>query len=392
MIMVSSVSLAAPRAGDGIRILALAEHFSSKCELTLLSPTPANQLPSSLARLSEHWHVPLRRRGAVSTAIRIGMLRAPYDAARFHYRLRLPRLAADYFDVAYIHQPQGWALWERMRVNISARLVVADLQNDEPDMWFQRARAETHWLLRIACLRLGDRSETRFRTLLRDANLVMCVSDRDRETLLGRHGPSYAHKVRLVPNGVDVAYFKPPDHYPRSPKSVVFVGSLNTRMNQKAVDALLLVWPTVLTRIPEAALTIAGRNPPRRLARITSPSVRVVSSPADIRPFLWGAGAFVAPFLVGGGTKIKILEAMAACTPVVASPAAVQGLPMIVGTHYVSIDRIDEIPDVISGLLLDSGRTAAIAAEAAKLALEFDWSGIATRALEMVRNQVPART
>jgi glycosyltransferase involved in cell wall biosynthesis len=382
--MLSPISLAEPRAGDGVRILALAQSFCKEAELTLASPTPLDRIPPELNGLVDHWPISLKRRGNIATAIRATVPTITYDQARYRYRVDLPRVISDTYDAAYIHLPQGWSLWEVVQRRVRAGVVVTDVQNDELDMWLQRGAAEKHWVLRQACLRFAKRSDARTRRMVSGSDLIMVVSDRDGKTLQQRLGPTVAQKLRMVPNGVDVAYFTSSGTRSRRRRSAVFIGSLDTRMNQKAARELLDVWPSVVSRLPDATLTIAGRNPPPWLVRGANQSVRVVASPQDVRPYLWEAGAFVAPFQAGGGTKIKILEAMAAGAPIVAMPSGVQGLGLVAHKHYIPIDRIEDLPAALTDLERD-GEADAIAREAADIASKHDWAAVGLEAVEDVR-------
>lgn len=385
--MFSPVSLATPRAGDGVRILGLAQSFCKTSGLTLASPTPFDKLPPELGGLEAHWAISFMRRGNIVTGVRAALPGVTYDSARYRYGIDLPGGGPHAFDAVYVNLPQGWSIWERIRRHVMARVVVIDVQNDELDMWNQRAAAETHWLLRQACIRFGQRSEARTRRMVIGANLIVVVSERDAITLERRLGPAIVPKLRVVPNGVDVSYFRPPATNIRDHRSAVFVGSLDTRMNQKAARELIDVWPRVTKQVPHAKLTIAGRNPPPWLARSASESVRVVSSPPDIRPYLWEAGAFVAPFEAGGGTKIKLLEAMAAGAPIVSSASGVQGLSVEAHKHYVPIDRIDDLPAALTDLT-NAGEGDAIAREATQIAEMYDWAAIGRGAVDHVRSTV----
>lgn len=120
-------------------------------------------------------------------------------------------------------------------------------------------------------------------------------------------------------------------------KDVLFVGSMMYAPNQEAVDALISIFPKVLPQ--EAKLVLAGRAaeqlPPKV---IQNPSVRLASNPPDILPFLQDAGFTAMPIRSGSGTRLKVLEAMAAGVVVIATQKAVEGLGLVPGVHFVQAE------------------------------------------------------
>jgi glycosyltransferase involved in cell wall biosynthesis len=154
-------------------------------------------------------------------------------------------------------------------------------------------------------------------------------------------------------------------------------------MNETAVRHLLMkFWPAVRRKVPDSTLVIAGRNPPSWMLKAEGNGVAVIASPRDVRPYLWESTAFAAPFAVGGGTKIKVLEAMAAGTPVIGTRAAIQGIPAEAGRHYLHADDPQEFADAFSRLVGDDHLVRALTDSASAMVEQFDWSKIAANALE----------
>jgi glycosyltransferase involved in cell wall biosynthesis len=390
MLMVSPVSLVSPRSGEGVRIQAIARHMARDCSLTLISPTPPEDLDKTelTSSIADHRYVPLKILGAAATAARSVVL--PYDTAHFRYRpANGPSL--ERFDVYYAHQPRGWELLSKTCVDAIGSVSVADLQNDDHDLWMQRAAFEKSTPIRIACRIYGRRAADKLRRLIKETSLVFCVSEVDMASMIKREGASTAPKFEVVPNGVDNASFSPPSENRRLPSSFVFVGSLDIRMNQVAAKSLLEIWPAVLRHNPNAVLTLAGRNPPTWLERAQSTTIRVVSSPRDVRPYLWEASAFLAPFDVGAGTKIKLLEAMSAEVPIIATRASMQGIPAGPDRHYIEIGGRDDIPAAAARILENPTLATELAGTAKQLAAAFDWSVIAHRAFERIEESLANR-
>ena len=158
--------------------------------------------------------------------------------------------------------------------------------------------------------------------ICRWANAVTLVSEHEARLLRELTG---AANVHTVTNGVDLDYFSPPA--PGAESGCVFIGALDYFPNIDGITWFArTVWPNVRQRHPEARLSIVGRNPNRSVLELRAvPGVDVVGQVADIRPYLDRAAVAVAPLRIARGLQNKVLEAMAAGKPVVASPAASAG-------------------------------------------------------------------
>jgi glycosyltransferase involved in cell wall biosynthesis len=144
-----------------------------------------------------------------------------------------------------------------------------------------------------------------------------------------------------VPTGVDVEFFQPPQGA-RTQRSLVFLGSMDWMPN---IDGICwfaeTVWPLVKKNFPDATLAIVGRKPVEKVKQLAArePSITVTGTVDDVRPHLAQAQAMVVPLRVGGGTRIKIFEAMATSIPVVSTRIGAEGLPV---RHGESILLADE--------------------------------------------------
>lgn len=388
ILMVSPVSLGSPRTGESIRVLALVKNLARLSEVTLISPSCESELRAlGLAALLKGYRtIEMIRFGQALTVARSIVF--SYDQARFAYRWPDKTTDLGEFEVVYAHQPRGWDVWRQMKSSglaASPRLRVVDLQNDDHDLWVQHGRHEPRWATRLVARAYAHRAAKKLRQISAEADLICCVSDVDRDSLVGREGDQLLSRIAVVPNGVDCQWFAPPTNSLREATSAVLIGSLDTRMNQTVARALLAVWPHVRALLPEATLMIAGRNPPGWLLSANSPSVHVVASPQDIRPYLWQGGAFLAPFRAAAGTKIKILEAMAAGVPVIATNAALQGIPAIPWKHFLPIHDANGIPAAFRSLTANPRIAADLSKNGQRFAAAFDWSRIASDALFRVQ-------
>jgi len=177
-------------------------------------------------------------------------------------------------------------------------------------------------------------------SILRSAFGHIVCSERERDQLL-RCAPSA--RVAAVENGVETDYFAGAGSAPGADRRIVFVGAMDYFPNKDAaVHFAHRIWPAVRSRLGEIELAIVGTNPgPEVLALGTLPGVRVTGSVPDVRPWYAGALAAVVPLRTGGGTRLKILEAIAAGVPVVSTPLGAEGLDVVDGESVLLADEED---------------------------------------------------
>lgn len=186
------------------------------------------------------------------------------------------------------------------------------------------------------------------------ATRCIAVSDQDARQLAVEFG---ARQVDVVENGVDIDYFAPGGES-RDHHTILFLGSLDWRPNLDAVRLLIeQIFPTVQRQEPQARLQIVGRKPPEWLRRLVDrPGVELHADVADVRPFLRRAGMLAVPLRIGGGSRLKILEALACATPVVASRIGAEGLDLEPGIHADIADDIPQMADAIIRALRQPNR------------------------------------
>lgn len=210
---------------------------------------------------------------------------------------------------------------------------------------------------------------------------VIAVSERDLNFFLETYG---VRGAETIPTGVDFDFFgglasPPPATIEPRGGHLVFTGSMDWPANIDAMTYCMNeIWPMIAAVRPDARLTIVGRNPPAALvdkARARSFKWQFTGFVDDVRPFIRDADLYIVPLRVGGGTRIKIYEAMAMRRPVVSTSIGVEGLPIATGDHYRQADTAAAFAEAVLQLLA----APAEAAEMAENAYDFILKRYSTR-------------
>jgi len=210
------------------------------------------------------------------------------------------------------------------------------------------------------------RKMRRFESVVgRKFDAVIAVSQRDKRTFERDYG--WRH-VSAIDTAVDVEHYQPNGAEPR-PGHVVFLGSMDWPANEDGVRHFVdKVWPGVRRAHPEARFTIVGRNPSAAVRRLAgAQGIEVTGTVPDVRPYLAEAAVVVVPLLVGGGTRIKIFEAMAMARPVVSTTLGAEGLPVVPGEHLVVEDEPGRFSAAVSRLLRDGSAASSLGERARTL-------------------------
>jgi glycosyltransferase involved in cell wall biosynthesis len=235
------------------------------------------------------------------------------------------------------------------------------------------------------------------RDLLPRYTCVVAVAGRDKSHFQRMYG---VENISMIPTGVDLDYFtfkKSLTLEGHNGGTVVFTGSMDWMANVDGVEFFMdAVWPAVSLARSEAKCVIVGRSPPQTLverARALRLNWEFTGFVEDVRPFVHNAHVYVVPLRVGGGTRIKIYEAMAMGCPVVSTRIGVEGLPVEHDRHYLEADSGEAMAAAILSLLDDRERSARLSLQARAYVEEnMSAGGVATlfeqiciRALETAR-------
>jgi polysaccharide biosynthesis protein PslH len=201
------------------------------------------------------------------------------------------------------------------------------------------------------------------RQVCRAVKRIIAVSEEDAETMRAEYG---AADVRPVPTGVDIDYFLPPEQVERS-QSLVFVGSMDWSPNVDGIEWFVGdILPRIRQRLPDCFFTIAGRLPGASIRKMAGvyPHIRVTGTVEDVRPYLWESAVSVVPLRIGGGTRLKIFEAMAARIPVVSTTIGAEGLAVSNGHNIRIADTPEDFADRCMELLADPAARCRLASSA----------------------------
>lgn len=388
-----------PRKGTAVRNYYLMRAAARRHEVHLLTFAPG-PLPAEVRSHLSGWcagveAVPMPLR---SVASRIGDLRpgGPPDLAR---RLWSPLFAAKLATALHhqsfdLVQVEGLELAPYLRAaagnQSQAPFRLLDEHNCEytlqASVWEIQRHRPMRWPGALYSRVQSARLRAFERWACRAAHGVLVVSDEDRIALraLDRRISPW-----IIPNGIDCDYYAHapvPESAPATAESdLLFVGTLDYRPNTDAVDWLLDdIMPAIWRELPDTRLRLVGPGATHRLRERAGPRLMVEGEVPDVRPYLAATKLVVTPVRMGGGVRFKALEAMAARVPLVATPAAMTGIPVRPGTEVEVAARAGDFAARVVALLRDEPRRRTLAAAALRLVTrEFDWPVIATRIEEV---------
>jgi glycosyltransferase involved in cell wall biosynthesis len=224
------------------------------------------------------------------------------------------------------------------------------------------------------------------RDTCRRAGKVVAVSAIDSQTFADLFG---VKNVSSVQTGVDIGYFEPPAH--TEPKAdLIFVGSMDWLPNIDGVQYFVSeILPLIRKRRPDCRVAIAGRRPTQAIQDLgkRDSGILVTGTVPDVRPYLWGSSISVVPLRIGGGTRLKIFEAMAAKLPVVSTTVGAEGLPVTDSKHIAIADSPERFAQRCLELLSDGERCKHMAMEAWDLvARQFSWDAVTREFEDMLQD------
>jgi sugar transferase (PEP-CTERM/EpsH1 system associated) len=379
-----------PSWGFGIRVYHLLRYLSARHRVTLLSYAWGHQ-GEQVKALRAFCHAVeavdappaffnARRRAQLGSV----MSRAPYSARSIQagglQRALDGLLSAESFDLIQVESAPAACLDYH-----GHPAVVLDEHNVEYELLSRMARTDRSLPRRL----FNGLEYLKMRRLEQQAwgsvRACVCTSEAD-AAIMRRYGAR--GEVAVVPNGVDLEFFKPGEGSPE-PDSLVFTGTFNYRPNVDAATFFVReVLPMIVRARPETVFTIVGASAPAEVIRLSGPHVRVTGWVADVRPYLARAAVVVVPLRMGGGTRLKVLEALAMAKPVVSTTIGSEGLAAIDGEHLLTADRPAAMAEKVVALLEDGSKAFLLGEHGRQLMQrQYGWDAIG-ESLEGLYRQV----
>ncbi|HEX5504705.1 MAG TPA: glycosyltransferase family 4 protein [Thermomicrobiales bacterium] len=391
---------APPDSGGARRMFELIRHLAARqghevVTLSLAGPDEDVALNERELGRVVAVRVPATARMPPSAAKRRTQLRSLVSRRSFHhYFYRRPALqrrlsqllAAERFDLV---QFEYSAMGGYAAPGVPTVLDVVDIEHD---VLGQQAREGS------AARRLFNAIEARKfaaeeRAAWHAATLCLATSEPDARRVAAATGG----RVEVIPNGVDTGYFQRRPLAGTDPRDLLFVGALRYRPNAEAVLFFVeQVMPLLRRAIPGVSLTVVGVDPPPQITALDQGAqgdVHIAGAVPDVRPYLAAGGTVVVPLHVGGGTRLKILEAFAAGRPVISTRLGAAGLTVRDGEQLLFAEEPAAFVAALQHLIDEPALRDRLAESGhALVRAHYEWSAIARRLADCYTElPVPAR-
>jgi polysaccharide biosynthesis protein PslH len=272
-------------------------------------------------------------------------------------------------------------------VNLPRRLPCPTIlfqHNVEAMIWKRHAEVQNNPLKHTYLSGQWRQMQAFENVMCRRVDYVIAVSREDSELMQREYKVT---AIDDVPTGVDTTFFRPRHAEKRDPHNLVFTGSMDWLPNEDAIRYFTIeILPLIKQQVPEVTLTVVGRNPYPALVELSKrdPSVIVTGRVDDVRPYMERAAAYVVPLRIGGGTRLKIYEAMAMEKPIVSTTVGAEGLPVRNESELLLADTPNDFAAAVLRALGDREFAFHLGRRAATVVRQqFGWSRVAQRFAEI---------
>ncbi len=373
-----------PGNGSKLRIYNLLRGLGAQHDITLLSFTEAADDEPDIAGLQESCR-------AVHT-----VQWKPFDPHGWRARLGMfsvkPRSVVDTFSPEMARRIETILATESIALIIASQIdmamyspyfqgIPAIFEELEVGVLVEQFTRATSLLTRLRYGLTWAKHRRYVRTLLHRFAACTVVSNQERQLLIKTVGDICP--ITVIPNGVDLASYGTVHEKPH-PNTLIFIGAFSYSPNYQAMVWFLgEVLPLIQTQIPDAHLTITGHHGHRPLP--AAKNVTLTGFVDDIRPLVARSWASIVPLHTGGGTRLKILEAMALKTPVVATSKGAEGIGAHAEADLLIADEPQAFAETVIRLLTDGKLREQLASNAFCLVQKkYDWGVILPRYFDLI--------
>ena len=298
---------------------------------------------------------------------------------------------ANEFDVVQVESIHLMNYLRTIRASLQRAVVLCDWHNIESELMQRYSEQEKSAPRRAYARRTARLMKDFEQRALAEFDAHVAVSQRDAEAL---RSVSPSAKVFVVENGVDRSYYATDGSQSNARNRIVFVGSMDYHANVEGVVKFARsVWPAVHRQKPELVFTIVGKDPAPTVRQLSSiEGIEVTGSVDDVRPYYREAVAAIVPLNVGGGSRLKILEALAAGVPVVSTTLGAEGLHVRDGEDILIADGEDRLTKALINLVDDEKwRARLISGGHALVAERYDWARLGAKLFECYQHLLSER-
>jgi len=369
--------------GGKIRSYNMLKELKRNCHITYLTLDDGTADTNARELANEYCHelvcIPHRRREKFTTGFYVELILnlvsdLPYAIKKYEspaMRHQVAKRVADgRFDVLVC---DFLAPAVNLPPNVQTPVVLFQ-HNVEAMIWKRHYEVQTNPVKKRYLYRQWRKMQRFERDACGRVERVIAVSEADAEMMQREYGLA---KVYDIPTGVDVDFFKPTSTVATRPNSVVFTGSMDWLPNQDAMQFFIKeIMPAVRRDVPDLRLTIVGRSPYPSLVELAQrdSNIAVTGPVEDVRPYIDEATAFIVPIRIGGGTRLKIYEAMAMEKPVISTTVGAEGLPVRDGGELLLADDPKSFADAVVKVLTDADLASRLGRSAAELVRQnFGW-------------------
>jgi glycosyltransferase involved in cell wall biosynthesis len=274
-------------------------------------------------------------------------------------------------------------------VNFPGRLNIPCVlfqHNVESEIWRRHAATASHPVKKAMYGMEFGKMQRYERIVVRKFHHTVAVSESDRALMTQWVD---GDRVTVVPTGVDLAEYRPNPAAPEPGPVVTFVGAMDWEPNVDGVEYFVSeIWPAIKADVPEARFRIVGRNPDRRVKKWASESIEVTGRVPSVVEYLQQSAVVIVPLRIGGGTRLKIYEAMATGKAVVSTTVGAEGLDVHHGRDLMLADNGQSFAQAVIMLLRDRELRRRYERAAAETAARCDWPAIGERFQEVLQSVV----